>query len=186
MTTNTNRLRLEALSEAHAAAMLPVLEDDRLYTYIPSTRYPTVEALQTRYRHLVTGSPSSEDIWWNFIVFRHESPAPIGYVQATLMPEQRLGEVAYVLSPEHWGHGYATEALAWLMGEIGRHGDIDRVQAQIDERNLASIAVVRRLEFTFAKTVVEETSTDSLFERSLLDFVPSDRNENGKLGVNKP
>jgi len=180
-TTNTNRLRLEALSEAHAAAMLPVLDDDRLYTYIPSTRYPSVETLQTRYRHLVAGSASSEDLWWNFIVFRHESPTPIGYVQATLMPGLRLGEVAYVLSPEHWGHGYATEALAWLMAAIGRHGGIDRVQAQIDERNLASIAVVRRLAFTFAKTVVEETSTDSLFERSLLDFVPSDYGRGQKM-----
>lgn len=172
MTASTHRLRLEALSEAHAASMLPVLEDDRLYAYIPNTRYPTVEALQAHYRRLAGGSPSPENIWWNFILFRHESPTPIGFVQATLMPAQRMGEVAYVVSPVHWGRGYATESLAWLMGEIGRRGDIDRIMVQIDERNLASAAVVRRLGFTFVETLVGETSTDGLFERTLLDFRP--------------
>ncbi len=174
MIDKTDRLRLETLSEAHASAMLPILLDERIYPYIPDTRYTTVEELRSRYQRLECGSPSPNEIWWNFIIFRHELPEPIGYVQATLMPSLRMAEVAYVLSPIHWGQGYATEALAWLMAGIGRRGDIDRAQAQIDERNFASIAVVRRLGFTFARTVVEETSTDGLFERSLLDFVPSD------------
>ena len=174
MNTRTDRLRVEALSEDHAAAMLSVLDDDRLYAYNAAAHYVTVEALRANYRRLVSGSPLPEIIWWNFILFRHESPTPIGYVQATLMPEQRLGQVAYVLSPAHWGHGYATEALIWLLGEIARRGDIDQVQAQIDERNLASIAVVQRVGFKFAKTVVEETSIDSLFELELRCFVSTD------------
>ncbi|WP_417069171.1 GNAT family N-acetyltransferase [Niveibacterium terrae] len=167
MIAHTSRLRLETLSEAHASAMFPVLSDERLYAYIPDVRYVSVEALQERYRRLERGSLSPEELWWNFIVFRHDLPTPIGYVQATLMPSLRLAEVAYVLSPLHWGRGYATEALSWLISEIGRRGDIDRAQAQIDQRNFASIAVVRRLGFMFSRTMVEETSIDTLFERGL-------------------
>lgn len=154
--------------------MLPILSDERIYAYIPDTRYTTVAALRSRYERLAAGSPSPAEIWWNYIVFRRGSPEPIGYVQATLLPRLRLAHVAYVLSPLHWGQGHATEALGWLLAEIARRGDIDTAQAQIDARNHASMAVVRRLGFTFTRTVVEEGSSDHLFERTLLGFAPPD------------
>jgi ribosomal-protein-alanine N-acetyltransferase len=168
MTGYTERLRLEEINESHALLMFPVLEDDLIYRYIPDTRCSTVEELKTRYLQLKSGSSSPGEIWWNFILFRSHHPAPIGFVQATLMPEERLAEVAYVLSPEYWGQGYATEALAWLIGQVAHYGNIDTVQAQIDERNLKSISVVRRLGFYFSRTVVEESSVDSIFERPLI------------------
>lgn len=172
---HSDRLRLEKLSEEHAAAMLPVLGDERVYLYIPGQPYQTVENLQVRYRKLVAGPSAPDEIWWNFILFQRASQTPMGFVQATLMLDQRLAEVAYLLSPSHWGQGYATEALAWLLQQLRRRGDIDMAQAQIDERNLASIAVVKRLGFEFTKTVLDESSTDSIFQRALVDSVPVHR-----------
>ncbi|MDP9045351.1 MAG: GNAT family N-acetyltransferase [Pseudomonadota bacterium] len=175
MTTRTDRLRLEPLAESHAAAMLPLLDDERLYQYIPDTHPRSLEALAARYRRQAAGSPSPREIWWNFILFLGDSSVPVGYVQATLVPAERVAEVGYVLSSAHRGQGYATEALGWLMAELGRRGDIDRVSAQIDTRNAASIAVVRRLEFVHVATRVEDTSTDHVFERSLADLAPGRR-----------
>jgi RimJ/RimL family protein N-acetyltransferase len=53
-------------------------------------------------------------------------------------------EVGYVLHPDHYGHGYATEAVGALLrlgfGELGVH----RVAARCDARNTASVRVLER------------------------------------------
>ncbi len=54
-------------------------------------------------------------------------------------------EVGWSLLPEHWGHGYATEAarasLRWARDELGR----EQVLSFIRPTNARSIAVVERL-----------------------------------------
>lgn len=58
-------------------------------------------------------------------------------------------EIGWRLAHEHWGQGYATEAgRAWLaygFETLGR----DRIISVTDEPNLRSLAVMRRLGFTF-------------------------------------
>jgi RimJ/RimL family protein N-acetyltransferase len=61
-------------------------------------------------------------------------------------------EIGWHLNPDHWGHGYATEAgrgvLALAFGP-GRHGrPPDRVLAVVDPDNARSQAVCRRLGMT--------------------------------------
>jgi RimJ/RimL family protein N-acetyltransferase len=55
------------------------------------------------------------------------------------------GEIGWSLHPAFWGFGYATEAaraiLSIAFDEIGLH----RVSAELDPRNLASIALCTRL-----------------------------------------
>jgi RimJ/RimL family protein N-acetyltransferase len=58
--------------------------------------------------------------------------------------EHRGGEVGYIISPEHQGHGYATEAvravLALAFDGLGLH----RMTGRIDERNPASGRVLTK------------------------------------------
>jgi RimJ/RimL family protein N-acetyltransferase len=53
-------------------------------------------------------------------------------------------EVGYVLHPDHWGHGYATEAVGALLRlgfeDLGLH----RIGARCDARNTASARVMER------------------------------------------
>jgi RimJ/RimL family protein N-acetyltransferase len=61
--------------------------------------------------------------------------------------QNRRCELGYAFASPHWGHGYATEALTALLeygfGELG----LNRVEADIDPRNLASARVLERLGF---------------------------------------
>lgn len=166
----TRRLRIEPLNETHAAALLPVLHDERIYPYIPDRRCDRVEDLAARYRRLAAGSGDPAEQWLNWALFRQTDGQAIGVLQSTVSVNERLADVAYVLSPAHWGNGYATEALAWLLQHLAARGTLDTARAQIDERNTASLAVVRRLGFAHVRTVQEETSTDEVHQRSLVNL----------------
>jgi RimJ/RimL family protein N-acetyltransferase len=60
-------------------------------------------------------------------------------------------EVAYMLSPEHWGHGYATEAARACRDWAFRNLDCHRVVSYIAVENEPSIAVAQRNGMTRTK-----------------------------------
>jgi RimJ/RimL family protein N-acetyltransferase len=167
---HTKSLRIEPLQEHHAAAMLPVLQDERIYAYIPEARYDNVEALSARYRRLANGSDNPTERWLNWVLFVGDTDVPIGFLQSTVYSLERLADVAYVLSPVHWRRGFAIEALCWLMENLEAAHAVDVVRAQIDVRNTASIALVRRLGFEYVGAVMEVGSEDAIYQRSVKDI----------------
>ena len=54
-------------------------------------------------------------------------------------------EVGWHLHPDHWGHGYATEAGRWAL-ERGRDAGLEAVYAVVHPGNDPSVAVTRRLD----------------------------------------
>lgn len=50
-------------------------------------------------------------------------------------PSWRTWTVGYVLHPDHWGRGYATEALLRLLAHLFDERDAHRVFARCDPRN---------------------------------------------------
>jgi RimJ/RimL family protein N-acetyltransferase len=56
-------------------------------------------------------------------------------------------EVGWVLHPDHWGRGYATEAARRAIDFAFHELDLDRVCSVILPENERSIAVARRLGF---------------------------------------
>ena len=66
------------------------------------------------------------------------------------------GEVGWVLSPEHTGHGYATEAAAALLA-LGFEGmGMHRVIARMDPANDASARVAARLGMRVGARLIEK------------------------------
>lgn len=61
--------------------------------------------------------------------------------------DPRRAEIGYTLAPAHQGRGYATEAVAALVGYAFGTLGVERIQATADERNAPSIRVVERLGF---------------------------------------
>jgi ribosomal-protein-alanine N-acetyltransferase len=58
----------------------------------------------------------------------------------------RLPEIGYILSPSHWGHGYATEAVTAFIRHV-RDRPLDHLFADVDPRNAASLSLLHRLGF---------------------------------------
>ncbi len=60
-------------------------------------------------------------------------------------------EVGWALRADAWGHGYATEAgRAWIEWGL-KHLPVDRITANIDPANLASLRVAQRLHMVPAR-----------------------------------
>jgi len=71
-------------------------------------------------------------------------------------PDHRSASLTYCLEQSAWGHGFATEAvsalLSWAFGTL----DLNRVQAETDTRNLASVRVLEKLGFLREGTLRED------------------------------
>lgn len=61
--------------------------------------------------------------------------------------QNRRCDIGYALKREHWGHGYIAEALATVLRFGFDTLELNRVEADIDPRNLASRRAVERVGF---------------------------------------
>ena len=59
----------------------------------------------------------------------------------------RRAEIGYALGRPYWGSGYMHEALQALLGYAFQTLDLNRLEADIDPRNLASAKTLERLGF---------------------------------------
>jgi len=142
----TPRLILEPLQPRHAALLFQTLSDPVIYSFIPFDPPKSMEALTERYGHLSVGhSADGKDIWLNFALRKLENNAYIGTVQATITG--KLSYVAYELGPQHWGRGYATEAVRALIAHLFTAYGMDVIRAETDTRNDRSAALLERLGF---------------------------------------
>jgi [ribosomal protein S5]-alanine N-acetyltransferase len=144
----TQRLLVEWLRLEHAAKLYPVLRDPRIYRFIPDeppSSEMDLEALFARY--LQGPPPSQRALFFNWAVRLKGEGSYIGTLQATVDLESRRAILAYLVGPDFWGKGLASEALRALLAYLFSRGDIDSAEARIDSRNEASVRLVRRVGF---------------------------------------
>lgn len=56
----------------------------------------------------------------------------------------RLPEIGYIIAPAYWGRGLASEALRAFLPHVFSRADVDRLTADVDPRNLRSLAMLER------------------------------------------
>jgi RimJ/RimL family protein N-acetyltransferase len=59
----------------------------------------------------------------------------------------RLPQIGFILHPDHWGRGYAREAVEAVIAAIFERLPIPEITADVDPRNRASLALLQRLGF---------------------------------------
>ena len=141
------RIRLEALTVAHAPELFPALSHPEIYQYIPEPPPASVAALATRYRRLESRlSPDGSQRWLNWAVRHLECLQCIGYVQATIYSKD-TADLAFVLAPAFWGLGLAREAATAGLSLLFAQSEVTKVFATVDKRNARSSALLVRLGF---------------------------------------
>jgi len=72
-------------------------------------------------------------------------------------------EISYVFLPEHWGRGYATEAVRQALGHAFGTMGLRRVVAETQAANAASVRLLERLGFQLLRQVVRFGAKQSIY-----------------------
>jgi RimJ/RimL family protein N-acetyltransferase len=108
--------------------------------------------------------------WLQLAVTAQRDGTLLGDVAVWLDEDELLATIGYTLAPEHWGNGYAAEAVGAVVDWLFSTRTVHRVTATIDPRNLQSARVLERNGFRYIGTarsaalVRGEWSDDARFE----------------------
>jgi [ribosomal protein S5]-alanine N-acetyltransferase len=143
----TDRLILEPLGKEHARHLFPALSDTRIYTFIPQDPPTSLLALENRYQQLESRkSPAGDEAWLNWAIRLKQPHRYIGTVQATIR-QDHSSLLAYELSTDLQGNGYATESCARVIESLFADYEAVEIIAEVDTRNEASCKLLERLSF---------------------------------------
>jgi [ribosomal protein S5]-alanine N-acetyltransferase len=143
----TPRMILEAIEPAHASVLFEGLRDNALYQFIDDGPPESVESLRKRYERWAQRlSPDAQEIWLNWALKLSETDNYVGVIQATVRKD-RSAVIAFVLFRDHWGQGYAQEAVTEMIRELRERYAVTRCTATVDPGNDRSIHLLRNLGF---------------------------------------
>lgn len=140
----TGRLLLRRFGEGDLEPFLAYRNDPVVARYQDWEGCTEAEALHM-IRTLEREEPFAPGEWFQFAVELKETGRLVGDLGFRVEPDGRQAEVGYTLAREHWGNGYASEAVSCLLehafGVLGLH----RVHATVDQQNAPSAALLERL-----------------------------------------
>jgi [ribosomal protein S5]-alanine N-acetyltransferase len=141
----THRLHLEPILPAHASRLYERLQDARLYRFIPQDPPASLRALENRYG-ILSGrrSPDGREAWLNWAMRERGSGDYAGTLEATVSGNA-TAIIAYTVFVPFQRRGFAAEACGRLLGHLFGDYRVNTVAAEIDTRNVASIALVEAL-----------------------------------------
>ncbi|GAA1563616.1 GNAT family protein [Kribbella sancticallisti] len=158
--------RLREFRQEDLDDYLAIVGDDRVTTWM-SFDSRDREAAQKALTAILDRARQTERPDYLLAVTRLDDDRLIGF--ARLGPTGvRAAHLGYAIGADHWGRGYATDASRTLVRfafeELGLH----RVSAAIGPENLASVAVVKRLGFSYEGRIRHHVFTNDAWRDSLL------------------
>jgi ribosomal-protein-alanine N-acetyltransferase len=145
-TLETSALILRPWKPVDAEALFRILKEPDILKYFPPTVF-TLEKTQRYINHQL--NHWQERGYGHWAVILKEDLRVVGWDGLEFLPETSENEVAYLLSRQVWGRGFATEAaqaaVRYGLGEIGLKDIIGLVHPD----NIGSIRVLEKCGLTF-------------------------------------
>jgi ribosomal-protein-alanine N-acetyltransferase len=145
-TIATERLVLRLLTPADAQAMFTIFSNPEVMRYGSGLPWTSMEQAD---EYLAKGDQAVTDgVALRVGIEAKNTGCLVGQAALFAFSEQnRRCDIGYSLGREHWGNGYAGEALRALLG-YGFDGlGLNRMEADVDPRNGASVRLLERLGF---------------------------------------
>ena len=139
----TDRVTLSPVKSSHAGLIAKWKNDGVVNKYALSTS----KRVSTRGQYEDIKAALKNDRQY-FLISLKESLKPIGYVRTSWMDEKKtMAWLRYAIGESKYrGHGYAKEALLLLLKHLLKKG-VRRIEAEVYEFNLPSIAILKKLGF---------------------------------------
>ena len=132
----TRRLILRPLEDGDRDALIRMAKDDRIRQTYMLPDFAASEQEDAFFRRMKDISRSDEHFLYGIFL----DAELIGMINDCML-DGTEAELGYFISPEYWGHGYASEALQALISELFRLG-YRRVVTGYFEGNEASCRVM--------------------------------------------
>lgn len=159
-------VRLREFQAADLDGYLAIVGDDRVTNWLSFDSQDQVTAAKAL-TAVVERSRQPERPDYLLAVTRLDDDRMIGF--ARLGPTGvRAAHLGYAIAADHWGHGYATEAARTMLKFAFGPLELHRVSAAIGPENLASVAVVKRLGFSYEGRIRHHVFTNGDWRDSLL------------------
>ena len=130
----TSRLLLRRATMDDLPAMHAVLSDPRATLYWSTPPHGSLEETAAWMESMVSSTAEESE---DFIIER--DGVVIGKVGTW-----RLPDFGYILHPDHWGQGLASEALVAFLAYVEARPDVPYLTADVDPRNAASIRLLEK------------------------------------------
>lgn len=185
----TRRLLLRPLREADAPFLLALFSDARFMQYGTTPPWQSMDEAHAMIERDVKAMASGERI--RLGIERTEDQTLLGLCTLFNLNEQcRMAEIGYGLASGTWGKGYMNEALGALLEYGFSELKLNRVEADIDPRNIDSAKSLERIGFTKEgllreSCIVNGVLTDSA-RYGLLRREWNKRNENAAASETSP
>ncbi len=133
----TKRLVLRRAREEDLDAMHAVLSDPVATRYWSTLPHEDLEVTRAWLADMMDGDPAVRD---DYVV--ELDGRVIGKAGCFQVPD-----IGYILHPDHWGRGLATEAMSAVIPRIFSRHSIPALTADVDPRNQPSINLLLKLGF---------------------------------------
>lgn len=107
----------------------------------------------------------------------------VGFVRLGMSGTQ-AAKIGYSVHADHWGRGYASEATRLIVDFGFSVLELHRISAAIGPTNLASVAVVKRLGFSYEGRIRDHVFTNDEWRDSLLYSILVDEWPTPSRGAN--
>ena len=149
----TDRCRIRELSLSDLPALYELYDKPGMTDFVePLYDYETELEYQKAYIENMYGF-YEYGMW---LVFSKETGKLIG--RAGLEHD----ELGYMIAPEFWNMGYATEVCRFIIDYARRNTDFEELYCRIDERNVASVHLAKKLGFVRNAQIGNERNTGGL------------------------
>jgi RimJ/RimL family protein N-acetyltransferase len=133
----TPRLRLRHARPGDLKALHGILSDPRATLWWSTPPHTSLDQTQAWLDGMISGNAAGSD---DFVIER--DGVVIGKAGFWQLPD-----VGYILHPDHWGLGLASEAVAAAVDHVFTTRSVEALTADVDPENAASIRLLERLGF---------------------------------------
>ena len=177
-TLQTDRLRLRFLDEADLPALFTIFSHPEVMRYWNFPPWTDLEQARQMLNNTLEAYQDGSGL--RLGIERKADRVLLGACSLFQFHEtSRRAEIGYLLGRPYWGSGYMHEALPALLCYAFETLNLNRLEADIDPRNLASAKTLERLGFKLEgvlreRWIVGEDVTDTwlygLLRREWLDW----------------
>lgn len=159
----TERLAIRLTERDDLDALFALHSDAEVTRYIPHMHWPTRADAYLWFARLLERREKLSAV--QCVIVRHATEEATEAVIGTVMlfnfrVASQAAEIGYLLGREHWGDGYAVEAMTAFIDFSFATLDLRRLEAAVDMLNVASNTLLRRLGFALEGVLRERWLAD--------------------------